>query len=187
MTWSSTGKGLVLCGLVATLAAVFIKARPWSFIALAMLVLWSAGVMAIDALYRRRAVQRFRAVWEPQGKDLLLVYSNSPHWQQYVEANWLTRWNARAVVLNWSERRSWQTPPRATAPEVVLFQAFSGPREFNPLAIVVPPRGHAVHIVRFWKAFRDHKHGKPAGLRTCEAQVEEFLAKASEPVEVVRP
>jgi hypothetical protein len=187
MTWSSTGKGLVLCGLVATLAAVFIKARPWSFIALAMLVLWSAGVMAIDALYRRRAVQRFRAVWEPQGKDLLLVYSNSPHWQQYVETNWLTRWGARAVVLNWSERHIWQTRARATPPEVALFQAFSGSREFNPLAIVVPRRGHAVHIVRFWRAFRDHKHGKAAGLRICEAQVEEYLAKASGPAEVVRP
>jgi hypothetical protein len=47
------------------------------------------------------AVKRFRAVWHPQGKDLLLVYSNSPNWQQHVEEQWLPKWRQRAVVLNW--------------------------------------------------------------------------------------
>lgn len=42
-----------------------------------------------------RAVRRFRAAWEPRGKDLLLVYSNSPHWKAYVEERWLPRWGHR--------------------------------------------------------------------------------------------
>ena len=186
MAWSNAGKGVVVCLLGGTLVAFLVEARPWSLVALALLVLCSVSIMVLDALHRRRVVQRFRAAFEPKGKDLLLVYSNSPHWRQYVETNWLTRWGAHAVVLNWSERHIWQTRARSTPPEVALFQAFSGTREFNPLAIVVPRRGHAVHIVRFWKAFRDHKHGKPARLRTCEAQVEEFLAKARGSAEVVR-
>src|SRR5262245_29568260 len=174
MTWSRAGKWLVACALVGTLGAVFIKAWPVSVILLALLALWSGSVMAMDALYRRRAVQRFREFWGPKGKDLLLVYSNSPHWQQYVETHWLSRWGARAVVLNWSERRTWQPAAHSARSEVALFHAFSGSREFNPLAIVVPPRGHIVHVVRFWKAFRDHKHGKPARLREAEAEVDAY-------------
>ena len=56
------------------------------------------------------------------------------------------------VVLNWSERSQWRRP---VSPEVALFRAFAGAREFNPLAIVVPARGRKVHVVRFWLAFRE--------------------------------
>ena len=54
------------------------------------------------------AVRRFRAAWQSQGRDLLLVYSNSPNWKRYVEETWLPRWGNRAVVLNWSERQTWR-------------------------------------------------------------------------------
>src|SRR6266404_1245094 len=76
------------------------------------------------------AVRRFRAAWQSQGRDLLLVYSNSPNWKRYVEEKWLPRWGDRAVVLNWSERQNWR---RDLRPEVSLFRAFAGDREFNPL------------------------------------------------------
>jgi hypothetical protein len=119
-----------------------------------------------------RAVRRFRAAWGVQGKDLLLVYSNSPHWQRYVEETWFPRWGHRAVVLNWSERSKWERPPRA---EVALFRAFAGAREFNPLGIVVPATGRAVYIVRFWRAFREYKHGKERLLRLSEAELDRYL------------
>jgi hypothetical protein len=130
------------------------------------------GAYLIGQWRKWRAVGRFRAVWGIQGKDLLLVYSESPNWQQYVKEIWLPRWGHRAVVLNWSERSKWRRPARA---EVALFRAFAGTREFNPLGIVVPGTGRRVHVVRFWRAFREYKHGKDRLLRQAEAELERYL------------
>jgi hypothetical protein len=143
-----------------------------------LLILAAVVTMITVAAYlgyvwrRRRAVRRFRAAWQSQGRDLLLVYSNSPNWKRYVEEKWLPRWGNRAVVLNWSERQTWRRDRRA---EVALFRAFAGDREFNPLGIVVPRKGRAAHVVRFWRAFRDYKHGKDGPLRIAEAKLEACL------------
>jgi hypothetical protein len=147
------------------------------------LLLLAAGVglcvvaaIGIDRWRKWRAVRRFRAKWSGQGRDVLLVYSNSPNWQAYIEEAWLQRWGHRAVVLNWSERRTWR---RRGSPEVQLFRAFGGEREFNPLGIVVPPAGREVHVVRFWRAFRDRKHGKRDTLSQAEAELDHYLSAAS--------
>jgi hypothetical protein len=114
-------------------------------LAAAILMLVAALISAISTANGAR-FQRFRTVWRSEGKDLLLEYSNSPHWQRYVEETWLPRWGHRAVVLNWSERSKWGSSAPA---EVALFRAFAGGDEFNPLGIVVPPTGRQVHIVSF--------------------------------------
>jgi hypothetical protein len=136
------------------------------------LALLALGMFCYERWRQWRALHRFRATWRRTGRDLLLVYSNSPNWQQYVEETWLPRWGHRAVVLNWSERSQWRRPVPA---EVALFRAFAGATEFNPLGIVVPPTGRRVHIVRFWKAFREYKHGKDRLLREAEAELDRCL------------
>jgi hypothetical protein len=140
-----------------------------------LLIALGLGAWGWSALRRRRAIENFRRAWQPRGKDLLLVHSNGPHWKQHIEDHWLPRWGARAVLLNWSERSTWE----ASRPEVGLFRECAGDREFNPLAIVVPARGHSVHVVRFWRAFRDHKHGRTHSLRAAEAELEARLKDAS--------
>lgn len=131
-----------------------------------------------------RSVRRFRRAWRSQGKDLLLVYSNSPHWQRYVEETWLPRWGHRAVVLNWSERSKWGRDGR---PEVALFRAFAGDQEFNPLGIVVPAEGRHARVVRFWRAFRDYKHGKDRLLRSAEAELDSYLKPSVAPNQPLQP
>ena len=88
---------------------------------------------------KRRQLQReFHRRWGAHGKRLLLVYSNSPNWQAYVEKNWLPQLESIAVVLNWSERSTW----REQHPfETDIFRRWAGDREFNPLAIVIPADG----------------------------------------------
>jgi hypothetical protein len=120
------------------------------------------------------ATERFRREYRSIGKDLLLVYSNSPHWQSWVEANWMPRWQTRAVILNWSERAFW----KRSQPEVALFHAMTDQREYNPLAVVVPKHGRPI-VVRFWKAFRDYKHGKDSKLKQQEAELEKLLARCT--------
>lgn len=164
--------------LVLFVAFVVLVVQFWRGLGTLAGVVVAAFVAAYitDRWRKRRAVKRFRARWRDEGKDLLLVYSNSPNWQRYVEETWLPRWGDRAVVLNWSERSTWQK----SRPEVALFRAFAGVREFNPLAIVVPPKGRHVAIVRFWLAFRDFKHGKDRLLRAAETELGEHLAASSQ-------
>ena len=116
---------------------------------------------------RCRLQREFHARWGVHGKRLLLVYSNSPHWQAYVEQNWLPQLESIAVVLNWSERSTWATRHPF---EADIFRTWAGDQEFNPLAIIIPADG-AVRVIRFWQAFRDYKHGKDRTLRVAEAEL----------------
>ena len=159
---------VLIAGVVFLWRAVFAMAAG-----VAVLIVVAFGV---DRSGKWWAIRRFRADWGTRGRDLLLVYSNSPHWQSHVEGVWLQRWGHRAVVLNWSDRGSWERPGPS---EVQLFRKFSGRREFNPIAIVVPPRGRKVHVVRFWQAFRDRKHGKHESLSKAETELESHLSAAA--------
>jgi len=164
-----------------TVAVVFGVVFLWRglLIFAAAIALIVVGAYVGDRWRKWRALNLFRAVWGTRGRDLLLVYSNSPHWQRYIEETWLPKWGHRAVVLNWSERSRWGRPVR---PEVALFRAFGGATEFNPLAIVIPAGGRHVHVVRFWRAFRDFKHGRNRLLQTAEEDLARLLAPAMTPV-----
>jgi hypothetical protein len=140
--------------------------------------------------------RRFARTHGPEVRGVL-IYSNSPNWEQYIERQWLPRIGPRLVVLNWSERARWsETHPL----EAALFRRHLGRREFNPAAIVFRPasRGRpfrrwlgalkaldpigmlapyesSVDVVRFFQPFRDHKHGKEHTLRAAEAELWRLL------------
>ena len=102
-----------------------------------------------------------------QGRPVLFVYSESPNWQSYIEANILPRIRDRSVILNWSQRRLW---PTTTPWEARFFRWFAGDREFNPLALVYLGRGR-IKAVRFHRAFLDFKRGKDWALRAAESEL----------------
>jgi hypothetical protein len=93
--------------------------------------------------------------WYPRRRYALVVYSNSPVWQEYFETQVIPRLGERAVVLNWSERKRW-----SLSLPVILFQVFGGSREFNPMAIVFEQLRWPRRF-RFYRAFRAFKHGRP--------------------------
>lgn len=142
--------------------------------ALAALLLFIFFRVAIAAWQGAAAIRRFRQHHGREGKDLLLVYSNSPYWQEHVETRWLPRWGARAVVVNWSERSRWN----GDEPEIVLFRSVAGSGEHNPIAIVVPPSG-PVRVIRFWRAFKERKRGSSSALERAERQLESALESPS--------
>jgi hypothetical protein len=113
-----------------------------------LLLLYGLYLLALNAL--------IRTLWLPRGKDVLLVYSDSPIWQDYMTREILPLVKHRAKVLNWSERKRW---PRWSLP-VRVFHIYSGSRDFNPIVIVFPPFEKAV-LFRFFPAFQEFKHGKP--------------------------
>ena len=109
-------------------------------------------------------------VWSPAGTRVLFVYSNSPVWQSYIEDNIVPRLPPGSVVLNWSERRRW----RWWSLSALVFHFSGGSREFNPLAVVVRPL-RWVRVFRFWRAFRDVKHGNRHALHLVETEFFSYL------------
>jgi hypothetical protein len=107
--------------------------------------------------------------WAP--RRALFVYSDSPHWKEYVESNILPKLPTNAVVLNWSHRLTW---PRLNL-SVILFRCFSGEREFNPIGLVFE-RFVVVDRYRFWQPFRDAKDGRSEALQALETR---FLKHAA--------
>jgi hypothetical protein len=131
------------------------------------LILLALGLYLVAGLLMHIAVW---CVWCTRGRDVLLVYSNSPIWQSYVEEHLLPRLAHRAVVLNWSNRRTWgQTLSVAT------FRFFGGSREYNPMAIVFRPFRLA-RSFRFYKPFREFKHGKPQAVAELTEELFAWLA-----------
>jgi hypothetical protein len=93
--------------------------------------------------------------WCTRGRYALVVYSNSPIWQEYFEHAVLPAVGDRAVVLNWSDRKRWRYSLAAAA-----FRFFGGRREFNPLAMVFRPFAWP-RTFRFYGPFKAFKHGRP--------------------------
>jgi len=93
-------------------------------------------------------------LWIPQGRDVLLVYSESPIWRDYMRTQILPLVQERAIVLNWSERKRWPRWSMAKS----AFLSFAGGREFNPLVVVFHPYRRA-QCFRFFSPFKDWKRG----------------------------
>jgi hypothetical protein len=104
----------------------------------------------------------FERRWRSRGKLGILVYSDSPNWKQHVENDLLPRVGEKVVVLNWTQRASWRR-----SLEVRAFEHWGGERDFNPIAILFPPR-KPVLTLRYRSAFRDLKHGDIGPLRALE-------------------
>jgi hypothetical protein len=112
--------------------------------------------------------------WCLRGRDILVLYSDSPLWHDYIEEQILPRAVDRAVILNWSQRKRWRVSVARLA-----FYHFGGYREFNPLAVVFRPFRRS-RIFRFWRPFKDSSHGHPEALHRME---EEFFGS----IGVLRP
>ena len=109
--------------------------------------------------------------WCPRGKYILFVYSDSPIWKDYIEKNILPRLQTCAVILNWSQRKSW---PRWFSLPVMLFNFFGGRRKFNPIGIVFHPL-KLRKVFRFWEPFQEYKHGNSQPLAEIQSQFLGFV------------
>ena len=145
-----------------------------TIIAIALLVVAAPLLLSVVVAYAVWIGALYLVVWiwwigrAPQ--RVLFVYSDSPNWKEHIEQQILPRLPQNAPVLNWSRRTQW--PPFSLA--VLLFRAFAGNREFNPIALVFA-RFSLVERFRFWQPFRDAKHGKDESLRVLEAALFERL------------
>ncbi|MFL5620169.1 MAG: hypothetical protein ACJ79A_17455 [Gemmatimonadaceae bacterium] len=161
---------IVLAGFAALLLSVGGIVGP---IVVAIAAVVVTLLVAQTLIAKRRAIAAFRAAYAGSGKDVVVVYTDSPHWKEYIETRWLPRWGDRAIAFDRSK------PWRVDQPEARLWRAVAGAVEHTPVVIVVPPSGR-VQIVRFFLAFRDHKHGREQRLREAEARLAQLLGETSE-------
>ena len=133
-----------------------------------------AAVMAWRVYWKGVLRRRFVHAHGPSVSGIL-VYSDSPNWKAYIEAQWLPRIGNRMYVMNWSQRSRW----RELHPlESRVCRSHLGDRDYNPVAIIFQQRdtgAPSVEIIRFFAPFRDHKHGNDAALRRAEARMWELL------------
>jgi hypothetical protein len=107
-------------------------------------------VLSLWALYSLSLYFLVWTCWLTRGRDLLFVYSDSPHWKGYIEEEILPRIQHRAIILNWSERRKWLHKMTLAS---MLFRHFGGCREFNPIGLYFRPCW--IHrTYRFWEPIR---------------------------------
>ena len=127
------------------------------------LIIWAVSFPFVK-IYEWWLKHRF---WHRHGKFgrfVLFIYSDSPNWKDYIEENILPRIQSNAITLNWSTRREWQ---KTNPFEAKVFNHWAGKREFNPIAILFSPEGE-IKEIRFWRAFKDLKHGKDKLLKEAE-------------------
>ena len=111
-------------------------------------------------------------LWCTRGKHVLLVYSDSPIWHDYIEENIIPHLPRSGIVLNWSERlmRRWHSLA------VMVARYFGGSREFNPIVVVFRPFRWA-KTFRFWQAFKDYKHGNNQTLDSVQRDLFAYIAR----------
>jgi hypothetical protein len=119
-------------------------------------------------IIEKRLTRQFRRRHGTAGRFVLLVYSDSPHWKARIESAVLPRLARHAVVLNWSRRSSGDWNRRSL--EVRAFRFWGGRKEFNPLAVLFPPRG-SPQTIRFWTPYLEHRRGNPEPLRRAESEL----------------
>ena len=152
----------------------------WGLVFIVIAIAFRSGKLAVPAvlavpgivMWTQELVQRLRMIytWHRRGILGLLVYSESPHWQAYVEQEWLPKFSDQLLVLDWSNRRSW-----GKSLETALFNWYLGHDwNFNP-AIVLSRGMRKPLIFRFYYTFRDAKHGNLAALERLERRLFEEL------------
>jgi hypothetical protein len=166
----SLGCLVAVLGYLALTGALFVASRNILFIVLALPGLFALGYRARQRLRARLILADVQRTYGPSGVRCLIIYSNSPVWQDHIRTQWFPRLGAIAETLNWSERAAW---PDALAPRVFRHFCFQA-RNFNPAIIVF--RGLQQPLVfRFFYAFHEAKDGRPQYLSSLETQAFEAL------------
>jgi len=147
-------------------------AREWLlFVTLSPLLLAALLLVLVGLpfywLYRFLLRLVVESLWVTRGKRVLLVYSRSPVWQEYIETTWFPRLQPRAIVLNWSDRKNWR---RVSPFAALVFRHWASGANFNPMVLVFT-RFPRTRRIGFYYAFRDWKHGDDRALREAESQL----------------
>src|SRR4051812_47212172 len=89
-------------------------------------------ILTLRLFYRCSLYLVIWCEWVPRGKRILLVTSNSAKWKKDIQETVWVPISDQAILLNWSERRSW---PRFSL-ESLVYRHFGGARNARPLILI---------------------------------------------------
>lgn len=140
----------------------------WVFLVVLFPVLFPLVLLALILYWGHRLLlySLVWIIWLPQGKDVMIVYSESPIWNEYMTTQVIPLIGKRSVDLNWSERKKW---PKWSL-QTHVFYSFGGHTEFNPMVIIFRPFRLAL-VFRFWSAFKDWKLGYTRPVETLRGEI----------------
>ena len=104
------------------------------------------------------------SAWCRAGTRVFVSYSRSPHWQAGFETVLIPQLPASAIIVNWSDRKSW---PKL-ALRTLAFEHFLGRNAHTPAAIIFRPFRRA-QVFRFYEAYLKFKHGNELPVEEQEA------------------
>jgi len=169
-----TPVGCWLSTLLLPLIGWSLAAKWPSFVTLGVFSTAPLGVLLVYSAREALLLRQVRRWMRRTGKRGVLIYSNSPNWQEHVEREWLPALQDHIAVLNWSERKNWIADDVA----VRLFDSFVGRTyQYNPAVLVLQDDACPL-VFRFYQAFKDAKHGRAEGLRNLESRMLEALNAA---------
>jgi hypothetical protein len=123
------------------------------------------AVTVVEGVRRRDVLKEVQRDWVPHGVRCLIVYSNSPKWQEHIENQWLPRLKHCARLLTLQDRGR-----RKGDLEARVFTYFCSGGYANPVVVVF--RGLKEPLVfRFFGAFREARKGRPQYLRELESRL----------------
>jgi len=112
------------------------------------------------------------ACWCSRSRNVLLVYSESPNWQEFIESELIPQLPKTTIILNWSQRRTWRWRDLS----VRAFRHFGGDQEFNPMVTIFLPWRRAKSF-RLYQPFRDYKHGNTEPLTRELQRLDSYLTE----------
>jgi len=163
---TSPGCAVAFLAYLATFLILYWKTGSPAWLALAAPGLLALVLAVVTQVRSVLLLAKSRRLLESRGIRCLVVYSESPNWEDHIRNTWLPRLGERAVTLNWSQRSTWPT-----SLEVRLFRQFIQSRyNFNPVVLVF--RGiRRPHVFRFYYAFQQAQHGRRQYLQALETEL----------------
>ncbi len=138
-------------------------------------ILISPFLLVYGFMRKAWLIHQFRMQWRNKGKHILFIYSDSPNWKGYIDSNIVPLIESKTVFLNWSKRSEWETDKPL---EAKILETWGTAYEFNPMAIVFKSQWK-IETVRFFKAFKDFKHGNNSLLKEKEQELLSYLQVSS--------
>jgi hypothetical protein len=126
-----------------------------------VLILWGAA----RSSYQWTLRFLFWLKWHHYNKFIVFVYSDNPHWKEYIESKLLPHIAPHSVTLNRSQPAQW----RYRQLETLIWTHWGGSVEYSPVAIVFPPHDPPC-VFRFWTPFKALHYGKEAPLLAARAE-----------------
>jgi hypothetical protein len=121
---------------------------------------------AVNSAYRWVLRLLFSLKWHSYHKFVVFVYSDNPHWKEYIESKILPEIAPHSVTLNRSRPEQW----RHRRLETLIWTHWGGRVEYSPVAIVFPPHQPPC-VFRFWTPFKALHYGKEAPLIAARAEL----------------